>query len=238
MSSDSAVGVTADVARIPLSRERVLRAAVDLADEGGLDALTMRGLARRLGVEAMSLYHHVSNKEAILDGVTEVVIAEILTAVEQVDGPSPVDDWRTALRVRILTARHVLLRHRWAPSVFETRTTTIPALVRYYDGVLGILKAGGFSYDVAHHALHALGSRALGFARELFEPDDPEAAEEESAALLEEHAEHFPHLLAMLAEVAHDEDGDTSLGWCDDQVEFEFGLDVILDGLERRRTPG
>jgi AcrR family transcriptional regulator len=239
MGSDSAVAVSTEVARVPLSRERVLHAAVDLADDGGLDALTMRGLARRLGVEAMSLYHHVPNKEAILDGVIEVVITEILAAVEQPGGPAPEDDWQAALRARILTARQVLLRHRWAPRVLETRTKTIPVLVRYYDGILGILKAGGFSYDVAHHALHALGSRALGFARELFEPENPEAAEEESAALLEEHADQFPHLLAMLAEVAHDEDGDTSLGWCDDQVEFEFGLDVILDGLESRRTtPG
>ena len=144
---------------------------------------------------------------------------------------------RAALRVRILAARQVLLRHRWAPRVLETRTKTIPAMVRYFDGVLGILKSGGFSYDVAHHALHALGSRALGFTQELVEPDDPEAAGAETAALLEEHADQFPHLLAMLSEVAHDE-GDSSLGWCDDQIEFEFGLDLILDGLERRRTTG
>ena len=237
MASDSAVDVSTEFARVPLSRERVLRAAVELADESGLDALTMRGLARQLGVEAMSLYHHVPNKEAILDGVVDVVLDEILAAVEQADGPEPEDDWLTALRVRILTARQVLLRHRWAPRVLETRTKTIPAMVRYFDGVLGILKSGGFSYDVAHHALHALGSRALGFTQELFEPDDPEATGAETAALLEEHADQFPHLLAMLSEVAHDE-GDSSLGWCDDQIEFEFGLDLILDGLERRRTTG
>jgi AcrR family transcriptional regulator len=213
----------------------VLRAAVDVADRGGLDALTMRRLAHELGVEAMSLYHHVANKEAILDGVIDVVAGEILEAVDRVDAPAPEDDWQTALRARILAAREVLLRHPWAPHLLETRTTMNPAIVGYYDGVLGILRAGGFSYDLAHHALHALGSRALGFTQELFEPEDPEAADADATAMVAQMADRFPHLVGMLAEVAHD-DVDTTLGWCDDQFEFEFGLDLILDGLEQRRA--
>ncbi|ROO86148.1 TetR family transcriptional regulator [Actinocorallia herbida] len=217
--------------RIPLSRRRVLRAAVAIADRDGLDALTMRRVAQELGVEAMSLYHHVANKEAVLDGVVEVILGEIFQAVEQAGSPAPGDDWRGALRTRILTAREVFLRHRWAPQVLTSRTTTSTAVVAYYDGVVGILRAGGFSFDLAHRALHVLGSRALGFAQELFDPGA--AATEDSAAMAEQMAEHFPNLAGMLA--AHD-DPDGTLGFCDDRFEFEFALDLILDGLDRRRT--
>ena len=221
--------------RAPLSRDRVLRTAISLADRGGIASLTMRRLAQELGVEAMSLYHHVANKEAILDGAIEVVVDEINEAVRQLGGPSPADDWRGAMRARILAARDVLLRHPWAPRVLETRTTMSPNIVAYFDGLLGIFRAGGFSYDLAHHAMHALGSRALGFTQELFEPDDPDTGDAEALAMLEQMADQFPHIVEMMAEVAHD-DTEATLGWCDDQVEFEFGLDLILDGLERRRA--
>lgn len=235
MTSHTGADATVEHVRVPLSRERVLRAAVGLADRDGLTALTMRRLAHELGVEAMSLYHHVPNKEAILDGVIEVVIGEILGAVERVDEPRPSDDWRAALRARILAAREVFLRHPWAPHVLETRTSTSAAVIAYVDQVIGILRAGGFSYDLAHHALHALGSRAFGFTQEMFEPDDPEAADADTMAMMEQMADQFPHVVGMLAEVAHD-DPDGTLGWCDDQFEFEFGLDLILDGLEQRRA--
>jgi AcrR family transcriptional regulator len=235
MASRTDSDAPAEQARAPLSRWRVLRAAVDVADRGGLEALTMRRLAQELGVEAMSLYHHVANKEAILDGVVEVVVEEIHEAVDRAEAPDPGDDWKTAMRARILAARTVLVGHPWAPRVLETRSTTSLAVVGYFDGVLGIFRAAGFSYDLAHHALHALGSRALGFSQELFEADDPEAADAETTAMLEQMADRFPHIVGMLAEVAHD-DADTTLGWCDDQFEFEFGLDLILDGLERRRA--
>src|SRR5918994_4289665 len=201
-------------ARVPLSRARVLRRAVELADDHGLEALTMRRLAQELGVEAMSLYHHVPNKGAILDGVVEVVMEELNAAVDKVDAPAQEEDWQGALRARILAARTVLLRHTWMPRVLETRTEISPAFVRYYDGVLGIMRAGGFSYDLAHHALHALGSRALGFTQELFEPDNASAGDEAAMAMLEQMADQFPHLVGMLAEVAH-EGPDTTLGWCD-----------------------
>jgi AcrR family transcriptional regulator len=222
-----------DAPRRPtLSRRRVLRAAVELADGAGLEALTMRSLARTLSVEAMSLYHHVANKEALLDGVVEVVVEEILAEVSAV-GPPPEEDWRGAMRARILTARQVMLRHPWAPRVLESRTNMTPEIIGYFDGLLGIFRAGGFSYDLAHHALHALGSRALGFTRELFAPADAEVGEAEAIAMMEQLAGRFPHLAGMLAETGHEAEG--TLGWCDDQAEFEFGLDLLLDGLDRRR---
>lgn len=221
--------------RTPLSRALVLRAAVDLADREGLDGLTMRQLGQELGVEAMSLYHHVPNKDAVLDGTVEVVVDEIIDAVDDLDVPAAADDWRAAMRGRILTAREVLLRHPWAPRVLETRTSTNPSVIDYYEGLLGIFREGGFSYDLAHHAMHALGSRALGFTQELFEPDEPDTGGDETLAMLDQMADRFPHIVGMVTEVAHD-DVDTSLGWCDDQFEFEFALDLILDGLERMRA--
>ena len=214
-----------------MNRDRVLRAAVEVADEGGIESLTMRNLAQHLGVEAMSLYYHVANKEALLDGVVEVIVTEIREAVASDVGPDPEDDWKTAMRSRILTARTVLLRHRWAPEVIEKRSTMSPAIVRYYEGVLETFRKGGFSYDLAHHALHALGSRALGFTQELFQPDGA-ADEQVGDEMLAEMANELPYLVGMLSEIAHDDPGST-LGWCDDQTEFEFGLDLMLDGLER-----
>jgi AcrR family transcriptional regulator len=223
--------------RIPLSRRRVLRAAVGLADHDGLDSLTMRRLAQEVGVEAMSLYHHVANKEAVFDGVVEVILEEIMAAVDKVEAPSPEEDWQAALRARILAAREVFLRHRWAPQVLETRTTTSPVIIAYYDHVVSILRAGGFSFDLAHRALHVLGSRALGFAQELFQPDGAQTANAEAAAMMEQMADRFPNIVGMLADAIHD-DPDGTLGFCDDQFEFEFALDLILEGLERRRAAG
>lgn len=144
------------------------------------------------------------------------------------------DDWQGALRARILAAREIMLRHRWAPRVLETRTEMNMPVIAWFDQVLGVLRAGGFSWDLAHHAMHALGSRALGFTQELFEPDDAAAADEEAVAMLEAMAAAFPNIVGMMTEVAHD-DPDSTIGWCDDQHEFEFALDLLLDGLERRR---
>ncbi|MFA9444529.1 TetR/AcrR family transcriptional regulator [Egicoccus sp. AB-alg6-2] len=221
--------------RRPLSRDRVLRTAAALADEHGLATVTMRNLAQSLGVEAMSLYHHVPGKEALLDGLVEVVVDEINAAVPPVDDTGA-DGWHAALRARVLAAREVLLRHPWAPQLIATRSTISPAVMRYFDGVLALLRAGGFSWDLAHHALHALGSRAMGFTQELFAPDDVDA-DTATMAELERFAAQVPHLAQMLAEVTHDDPG-TTLGWCDDQAEFEFGLDVLLDGLARRLERG
>jgi AcrR family transcriptional regulator len=221
--------------RIPLTRQRVLRAAVGHADRGGLPSLTMRSLAAGLGVEAMSLYHHVANKDDLLDGVIEVVVGEINDAAREIDAVADGDDWKQVLRQRILAARQILLRHPWAPGVMETRTTTSPLVMRYYDDLLGLLRRGGFSNDLAHHALHVLGSRALGFTQELFEPDDDGGGDGvDAAAMLDQMADQFPNIAGMVMEVSHGDPANT-LGWCDDQFEFEFALDLILEGLERRR---
>jgi AcrR family transcriptional regulator len=196
----------------------------------------MRRLAGRLRVEPMSLYHHVANKDEVLDGIVDVITSEINDVVEEIDLPSEGGAWKPAMRHRILSAREVFLRHPWAPRIFETRTNTSPEVLRYHDGLIRLMRDGGFSYDLAHHALHALGSRALGFTQELFDPGDG-AIDEATAAMLDSMAGTFPHLVGMLQEVAHD-DPDSTLGWCDDQTEFEFGLDLILDGLDRLRDAG
>ena len=234
MSTEAERGVRP---RIPLSRDRVLRAAVRVADEGGLESLTMRRVAEELGAEAMSLYYHVAKKEDILDGLVDVIAAEINDVVERLAESSRTMGWRTAVRRRILSAREVFLRHPWAPGVFEERAGASPAVLRYYDGLVGLMRAGGFSYDLAHHALHALGSRALGFSQEPFAPGDGPGGGAGAAAPppdAEQMAAQFPHLAGMLAEIVHD-DPDSTLGWCDDQAEFEFGLDLILDGLDGMR---
>ncbi|WP_431883770.1 TetR/AcrR family transcriptional regulator [Micromonospora gifhornensis] len=219
--------------REPLSRERALAAAIALVDAEGLAALTMRRLAAEVGVEAMSLYHHLPGKEGLLDGLAEAVVAEIQAAVD-----TTLDDghWRARLRQRFLAARTVMLRHPWAPALLGSRPTIPVGLYGYYDGIIATLRDGGFSYRIAHRALHAFGSLALGFAQEVFRPasaggeTDVEAAEEELAAM----AAQLPHLTAMVAAEAHAAD-DPTLGWCDSQVEFEFTLDLLFDGLEKAR---
>lgn len=217
--------------RAPLTRDRVLRRAVEIADERGVEGLTMRRLADDLGVEAMSLYHHVKGKDGILDGAVEVVMDEVLDAVARVPEANLAEpgDWLPAVRERILAARTVMLRHRWAPAVMEARNVLSLSAARHVDGVVALMRAGGFSWDLIHHGLHALGSRLHGFTQELGEP---EGGAEETDAMLAQIAPQIPHLVAMFSEVAHDDAGST-LGWCDDQTEFEFGLDLILDGLER-----
>ena len=222
-----------DRRRTPLSRERVLDAAVTLADAEGIEAVTMRALAESLGVEAMSLYYHVANKEALFDGIVEVIGTEILAQAEATPSPDPSEDWRGALRSRILAARAVMLRHKWAPGVIESRRFISPPLAVNFEAIIGIFRRGGFSYDLTHHAMHALGSRALGFAQELFVPATPDD-EQVNEDMMEEMAEQFPYMTEMLAEIAHD-DPDSTIGWCDDQTEFEFSVDLMLDGLEKLR---
>jgi AcrR family transcriptional regulator len=222
-----------DGSRVRLSRDRVLRAAVQVADEHGISALTMRRLAETLGAEAMSLYYHVANKEEVLDGVVEAIAIEINEVVGRIDLPAEGAAWKKAMRQRILSAREVFLRHPWAPRVFESRTNTSVEVLRYYDGVVGLMKAGGFTHDQIHHAMHALGSRALGFSQELFDPSAGPGGEEASAAMAS-LAPQLPNLIGMLMDISHNDPGST-LGWCDDQAEFEFGLDILLDGLDRMR---
>jgi AcrR family transcriptional regulator len=212
--------------RTPLNRERVLRAAIDLADRGGIGALSMRKLGLELGVEAMALYRHVRDKDELLDGSVDLVVAEIDTSKRG-------GDWRSSLRERVMAARQVMLRHPWAPAVIEERKTVGPAFLAYLESVMSILRTGGFSLDLAHHAIHVLGSRILGFNQDLFEDKaDPRPEPEAAANLARAMEANYPHLAELALGVTHD----GGLGGCDDDVEFAFGLDLILDGLERMRT--
>jgi AcrR family transcriptional regulator len=212
--------------REPLSRERVLWAAVALADEGGVESLSMRKLAHELGVVPMALYKHVANKDALLDGMIDVVVGEI-------DPPIEGAEWKTAIRERILSARRALLRHPWASQVMESRTEPTPTVLAYMDSMIGMFLAGGYSIDLIHHAMHAMGSRLMGFTQELFNDTadtDPEMEEE----MYEAMAETLPNIYQLYLTVTHDDASVVGPG-CDDQFEFEFALDLLLDGLEKLR---
>lgn len=210
------------VARLPLSRERVLRAAIALADEAGLGSLTMRKLGQRLGVEAMSLYKHVANKEDILDGIIDLVVSEI-------DLPPYMADWKAAMRLRAISARAVFVRHPWALGVLESRTNPGPAALGYTDRVIGILRHAGFSVVLAAHAFAMLDSYIYGFAvQELSLPfHTTEELNDMVGMILDQlPADRFPHL----AEMANEHILRPGYAFAN---EFEFGLEVILDGLER-----
>jgi AcrR family transcriptional regulator len=216
---------TGTEARQPLTRERVLRAAVGLADREGIAALSMRKLGQELGVEAMSLYNHVANKEEILDGIVDLVVMEV-------DPPDAGAHWKAALRTRILSARAMLVRHPWASAVIVSRVNITPTMMRYMETMGGILRRGGFSVDLMHHALHVLGSRILGFVQELYDDSAALAENPEMAAvMLQQMADEFPTMTALATQIAHD--GALVGAGCDTQFEFEFGLDLILDGFER-----
>jgi AcrR family transcriptional regulator len=217
--------------RAPLTRERILQTAVALADEGGVDSISMRRIAQQLGVVPMALYKHIANKGELLDGMTDVVVAEI-------DPPLANVDWKTAMRERILSARRALLRHRWASEVLESRGEPTPTVIGYMDSMMGIFRTGGFSVDLMHHAVHVMGSRLLGFSQELFD-DTASMPDDEALEMWTQMADVYPNIAALIGEIAggeiaHDE-GSVVGGGCDDQFEFEFALDLILDGLERLR---
>jgi AcrR family transcriptional regulator len=217
---------TSREARRPLTRQRVLEAAVDLADHEGIEAVSMRRLGQELGVEAMSLYTHVRSKDDLLDGMVDVVIG-------QVPAERDTSDWKASLRRTVLAARRVLLRHPWAPGVIETRVAPGPAILRHYDTVMGILRQGGFSLELTHHAVHMLGSRMLGFTRDLF--DDSSDVDPDAAAVLAQHlGRTHPYVAEMALATTHE----GGLGGCDTDVEFEYALDVILDSLERLKDAG
>ena len=209
--------------RPPLSRERVLRAAVDLADESGLDALTMRELGKRLGVEAMSLYNHVANKDDILDGILDLVVSEI-------DLPSGDVDWRVAMRRRAVSAREVFARHSWASMLNDSRESSGPGRMYYFDWVIGTLRRAGFSIELAVHAFSALDSYVYGFGRQQLNMSAGEGTAEESAeAILSAiPAGEFPYLAEVITDFM------LKVGY-DESVDFNFGMGLILDGLERAR---
>ncbi|HYO41753.1 MAG TPA: TetR/AcrR family transcriptional regulator C-terminal domain-containing protein [Candidatus Limnocylindrales bacterium] len=204
--------------RTPLSRERVLRAALALADEQGIEAVSMRRVGGALGVEAMSLYKHVADKEAILDGIADLVM-------DEVELPDPALPWREAIRRSAISSYHALTRHPWAGTVLESRLNPGPARLRYLDAVVGVLRGAGFGTPVIARAFMALDSHTYGFTlQELALPFDAMGAPE-VAAMMADVFEAYPNLQAM-AELAMS--GAPML-------DFEFGLDLLLDGLERLR---
>ena len=210
--------------RAPLSRDRVLRAAVARADKAGIESLSMRRLAEELGVVPMALYKHVASKEELLDGMIDVVVGEI-------DPPVAGAGWKSAVRQRILSARRALLRHPWASQVMESKQNPTPLVLAYMDTMIGLFRAGGFSVNLTHHVMHTIGSRVLGFSQELFNDSstiDPEVA----AAMMRELGPKFPNVLAIATAASHEEASVVGPG-CDDQYEFEFALDLLLDGFER-----
>src|SRR5579864_8627740 len=202
-----------------------MAAAIELADRDGIESISMRKLAQELGVEAMSLYTHVRNKDDLLAGMADAVISQIPVSAEGTD-------WKTSLRQLALAARSVMLRHPWAPRTVEAQATPGPAALHYVNSVLGILREGGFSIAQTHHALHIFGSRLLGFTQALF--DDSGDLDPETAATLESQlgATH-PYAVEMALAVTHT----GTIGPCDDDAEFAFALDFILDGLDQFR-PG
>jgi AcrR family transcriptional regulator len=210
--------------REPVTRERIIGAAIRVADTEGVDALSMRRLGRELGVEAMALYNHVANKDAILDGVVEVVLAKITV-------PSPDDDWKEAMRTRAASAREVFLRHPWAMGILESRPqNSSPQRLGYYDAVLGALRNAGFGSRLAMRAFSILDAYIFGFILQeqsiAFDNDD-DSLQEIGEDLLRQMADAYPHLSAATT--------DAMTEGYDYSAEFEFGLDLILEALERQR---
>lgn len=206
----------------PLSRERVLRAALRLVDEGGLKSLSMRKVAQALGVQAMSLYNHVANKDDMLDGIVDSVVSEI-------DLPTLETDWQTAMRQRASSAHAMLLRHPWATMPLVSRINVGPAMLRYVDATLCCLCKAGFSLEMADHAWNALDSHIYGFTlQELnfpFEEADYSKAATQGLALIP--ADQYHYLNRLTHQVIE--------GHYDGIHDFEFGLELILTGLDRFR---
>lgn len=214
-----------------LNRQKVLDAGVALADEIGIDALSMRRLAQQLDVVPMALYKHVANKEQLVDGMVESLITEIAPTTEGIG-------WKPAVRDRVLSARRALQRHPWARQAIESRTTKTAGVLGYLDSVIGMFLAGGFSVDLTHHVMHAFGSRVWGLTQDVFEDAPSEhPAPEMDAATLAYLATLYPNVARMAMTSAHEPESVVGAG-CDDQFEFEFALDLLLDGFERLHEQG
>ena len=209
---------------VALTRERVLEAAIKLADQGGIESLSMRKLGQELGVGAMALYYHFASKDEVLDGSVDLVFSEI-------DLPASGAGWKTAMRQRAISVRDVLSRHRWAIGLMESRTNPGPANLRHHDAVIGSLRAAGFDIEAAAHAYSLLDSYIYGFA--LTKMNLPFDTSEETAEVAQSMLQPFPldeypNLVEMLTEHVMKPGYDFG-------DEFEYGLDVILDGFERVR---
>ena len=204
--------------RVPLTRERVLRTAIEVLDAEGVDALTMRRLGLATGVEAMSLYHHVANKDDVLGGVVDLLIDEIPLV-------APRPEWRSALSEQVMAGRAQFSAHPWAATLVIRQREVRPAYLRYLDRVTGIMLAGGLSHQLAHTAMHVLDTRVFGFSQEFVEMPD---LGPEIAGILDGSKAHlYPHISETIDDIEHDED-----------AEFAFALDLLLEGLEARRRSG
>ena len=216
---------TSDIDRfrqVPLSRERILRAALDLADKEGIESLSMRKLAQELGVQAMSLYNYVTNKDDLLDGIVDITIGEI-------EVPTLTTDWKTAMRRRANSAHKVLLRHPWSTLEIVSRVNVGLANMRYVDATLGCLREAGFSFEMADHAWNTIDSHIYGFTlQELkfpFAPTEYSQAAKDGFALIPVH--EYPYLNQLTRHVIE--------GKYNGIHDFEFGLEIILNGLDRLR---
>lgn|SRR5574340_477618 len=221
MAKEARQGSKNTGARPPLNRDRVLAAAVEIADEQGVGAVTMRAVAARLGVEAMSLYNHVANKDEILDGMVDVV-------VEQIDLPADVGDWREAMRRRAISAHEVFGRHPWLPVLLDSRESSGPSGLRYFDWVLGTLFRAGFTMDDAMRAFSLLDAYIYGFGIQQFNYSaESDVSPEERAEMILAYIppEQYPHLHRMASHAMQ-------AGY-DAEADFDSGLEIILDGLER-----
>lgn len=208
--------------RVPLSRERVLRGALAVADAGGIGSLTIRSLAHELGVKPMSVYHYVANKDEIIDGIVDLVFSEI-------ELPRAGGDWRSEIRRRAISARRVLRCHPWAIGILQSRTSPGDATLRHYDAIIATLRLAGFSVEMTAHAYALLDSYVYGFAlSEAALPiNGPETVTEVAEQMMEQFsAEAYPHLVEF--SIQHILKPGYDFG-----NEFEFGLSVILDGLTR-----
>jgi AcrR family transcriptional regulator len=213
--------------RTPLSRERVMRGAIAVADGGGIGSLTIRSLAQELGVKPMSVYHYVANKDEIIDGIVDLVFDEM-------DLPAVDGDWRTEMRRRAASARRVLRRHPWAIPLLQSRTSPGPATLRHLDAVIGCLRGAGFSVEMTAHAYAVIDSYVYGFAlSEASLPiNGPESVAEVAGSMMERFSGGaYPHLFEFATKHV------TKPGY-DFGDEFEFGLDLVLDGLAARATGG
>jgi AcrR family transcriptional regulator len=211
--------------RLPWTRAQLMRAAIDLADDGGIESLSMRKLSQALGGAAMSLYNHVSNKDDLLDGMIDAIFSEI-------EMPAGEPSWRTAMRQRALSIRDVMTRHPWAIGLMESRRTPGPATLRHHDAVIGCLLAAGFSLPLAAHAFSALDSYIYGFA--LQEKSMAFGTPEETSELAKAFLQHFPtEEYPRLAEFTINHVLQPGYDYGD---EYLFGLDLILNGLEEARV--
>jgi AcrR family transcriptional regulator len=207
--------------RAPWTRAQLLRAAIDLADKGGIESLSMRKLSQHLGGGAMSIYNHVSSKSDLLDGMIDTVFSEI-------DLPAD-PSWKTAMRQRAISIRTVMTRHPWAVGLMESRRTPGPATLRHHDAVIRCLRDAGFSIQLAAHAFSALDSYIYGFAmqeRSLAFGTPEETSELAKAFLLQFPTKEYPHLAELTIEHVLQPGYDYG-------DEYEFGLDLVLDGLEK-----